>query len=89
MVYPQIELKEVLARTPDVILEVGSAHLSPERAARLRADWRSLRELPTPHVALLTDTWAVIPGPRLPVLYEAMERELRAAVAARAVEAAR
>lgn len=89
VVYPQVGLEEVLARAPDVVLELGSADPSPERAARLRADWRSLPELPPPHVAVLAGNWAVVPGPRLPVLYEAMERELRAATAARTAGAAR
>lgn len=76
--YPQVGLEEVIARAPEVIVE-----LQPEAAAtasELRADWQRLQRvqaLRQARVEVLTGAHVLLPGPRLPRLL----RELAAALA--------
>lgn len=74
--YPQISLEEIVARRPDVILELRAYPVTPEVAASLRGDWRELGE-GSRRVEVLAGDYVVIPGPRLPRLY----REMREALA--------
>jgi iron complex transport system substrate-binding protein len=77
--YPQVSLEEVVARAPDVILEVRIEAVSPEAARRLKEDWRALPTLPavrSGRIELIVGDHVVIPGPRVPRLY----REIRAAL---------
>lgn len=74
--YPQISLEEIVARRPDVILELRAYPVAPEVAASLRSDWRELGE-GARRVEVLAGDYVVIPGPRLPRLY----REMREALA--------
>ena len=75
--YPQVSLEEVVARAPDVILELRSDPLPPEVTAGLINDWNQLPQVAAVRnrrVVVLTGDYVVIPGPRLPQLY----REMRA-----------
>lgn len=74
--YPQISLEEIVARRPDVILELRAYPVTPEVAASLRSDWRELGEGAS-RIEVIAGDYVVIPGPRLPRLY----REMREALA--------
>lgn len=83
VLYPQVGLEEVVARAPDVILELRSEPLAPAVAASLAGDWRQLGDLPAVRdgrVEVIADHHVLIPGPRLPRLYG----ELHAALTRRA-----
>jgi iron complex transport system substrate-binding protein len=77
--YPQIGVEEIVARKPDVILELRSDPQTPEQAAAIVQDWQALSEVPAVRdhaVELITGSFVLLPGPRLPQLY----REMRAAL---------
>ena len=77
--YPQINLEEVVARGPDVILELRSDALPPPSAAALAGDWARLPGLPAVRdgrVSVLGGDYVVTPGPRLPRLYREMREAL-------------
>lgn len=77
--YPQISLEEIVARRPDVILELRAYPVTPEVATSLRSDWRALGDLPAVRdgrVEVLAGDYVVIPGPRLPRLYREMREAL-------------
>ncbi|HKV12543.1 MAG TPA: helical backbone metal receptor [Thermoanaerobaculia bacterium] len=73
--YPQISLEEIVARRPDVILELRAYAVTPEVAASLEGDWRELGEAGN-RVEVLAGDYVVIPGPRLPRLYREMREAL-------------
>ncbi len=77
--YPKVSLEEVVARAPDVILELRSAGVSPDVRRQLVTDWNQLGNVPAvrrKRVHVLAGDHTVIPGPRLPRLYA----EIRAAL---------
>lgn len=81
--WPQVSLEEVVARDPELIVELQPQAPTAAEAAALRADWQRLPTLSAARagrVIVLGGDHTLIPGPRLPRLY----RELRAAVAAAA-----
>ena len=58
----------ILARRPDVILELRAEPLAPELAARERAVWNTLASVPavrSGRVHILSDRRTVVPGPRV------------------------
>lgn len=65
----QISAETLLARAPDIIIEVHSTEgWTPERIAREREVWRALPALPavrTGRVYILADSRLSIPGPRV------------------------
>ncbi len=79
--WPQVSLEEVVARKPDVIVELQPRALSAAEVAALRADWRRVPGLQpeTVKVAVVAGDWALVPGPRLPILYRELRRALLAA----------
>jgi iron complex transport system substrate-binding protein len=80
--YPKVSLEEVVARAPDVILELRSADVSPDVRRQLVTDWNQLGNVPAvrgKRVYVLAGDYTVIPGPRLPRLYA----ELRTALEGR------
>jgi iron complex transport system substrate-binding protein len=77
--YPQIGLEEIVARKPDVVLELRADPMSPEQKAAIVRDWQALPEVPAVRngrVDVIAGTHVLIPGPRLPQFY----RELRDAL---------
>jgi iron complex transport system substrate-binding protein len=82
--YPQVGLEEVVARAPDAILELENDPLPEARKSRLIADWRSLPRVPAVargQVSVIAGNYVLIPGPRLPRLYDEMAAALRRAAA--------
>jgi ABC-type Fe3+-hydroxamate transport system substrate-binding protein len=80
--YPQVSLEEVMARAPDVILELRSEPVPADVSAALVQDWRQLPQVPAVRrgrVTVLADDYVAIPGPRLPQLEKAMRAALEAA----------
>jgi len=70
--YPKVSLEEVVARAPDVILELRGQDLSPEVTRQLVTDWNQLGDVPAVRngrVRVLAGDYTVVPGPRLPQLY--------------------
>jgi iron complex transport system substrate-binding protein len=80
--YPQVGMEEVLARAPEVVLEVRPGPLPEEARGRLLADWRRFPDLPAVahgEVGTIVGEWTMILGPRLPRLYQEMEEALQRA----------
>jgi iron complex transport system substrate-binding protein len=78
--YPEVGMEDVIARAPDVIVEVRAEAVSPELERRLISDWKALPRIPAVRngrIVVIDGDYAVVPGPRIPQLY----RELRAALA--------
>ncbi|HEX3555044.1 MAG TPA: helical backbone metal receptor [Thermoanaerobaculia bacterium] len=78
--YPQIGLEEIVARKPDVILELRADPLTPDAVASIIADWQALPQVPAVRrgrVEVIAGDHVLIPGPRLPRFY----REMREALA--------
>lgn len=76
----QISTETLLARAPDVILEVHpAAGWTPERIARERSVWQSLASLPAVRrgrVHILADDRLSVPGPRVAEAVRLMARTL-------------
>lgn len=77
--YPQISIEEIVARKPDVILELRADPQTPEQAAALVHDWQPLSEVPAVRngaVQVIAGTHVLIPGPRIPQFYREMREAL-------------
>jgi iron complex transport system substrate-binding protein len=64
----QATTEMVLARRPEVIVELIAAPISPENAAARRADWKPLSAVPavkSGRVYTIVDERTVVPGPRI------------------------
>lgn len=73
VLYPRLDLEQVLARDPDVILELQAE--TPDAGTRqaLVADWERLGPLSAVRagrVVAVGGSHVLVPGPRLPLLYE-------------------
>jgi iron complex transport system substrate-binding protein len=82
--YAQVGLEEIVARAPDAVLELQGDPLPETERRRLLADWRSLPGLSAAaagHVTILAGDYVLIPGPRLPHLYDEMAAALARAAA--------
>lgn len=76
-VQPSVET--LLARSPEVILEVRASGLIARRGTVEREPWSALRSVPavqSGRVLLLTGDYLVVPGPRLAAATEAFARAL-------------
>lgn len=86
--YPQIGVEEIVARKPDVILELRSDPQTPGQSAAIVQDWQALAEVPAVRdhaVEVIAGSFVLLPGPRLPQLYKAMRAAIvRASRASRA-----
>jgi iron complex transport system substrate-binding protein len=79
--FPRVSLETALARQPEVIVEVQLGPLAPAAAARLAEDWRGFPEIPAVaagRVEVVAGDHALIPGPRLPLLYQELRRAIHA-----------
>jgi len=77
--YPEIGLEEVLLRQPTVIIELQPETLSAERRESLVKEWSVLPELPAVAngcIEVIEGDYVLLPGPRLPLLYEQMHEAL-------------
>ncbi len=73
--YPQASLEEIVARRPDVILELRVDPASAAVQASLIADWNALPSIPAVargRVVVIARDDALIPGPRVAELYRAL-----------------
>jgi len=72
-------VETMLARAPDVILEVRAAGLIERTPSPERDAWSALSSVPAvrnQRVLLLTGDYLVVPGPRLAAATEAFARAL-------------
>lgn len=79
MRYPKVSLEELVARKPDVILEMRAEEVAPEAARLLVRDWDQLGNIPAVRngrVQVLSGDWTSVPGPRLPKLYAELRKAL-------------
>lgn len=77
--YPEVGLEEVVARKPDIILELRADPIAAEKAADLIRDWQPLNQVPAVRngrIEILAGGHVVVPGPRLPQLYKEMREAL-------------
>ena len=77
--YPPASLEEIVARRPDVIVELRSTVPTPAEERALLADWRPLAAVPAVsqnRVRIVAGSFALVPGPRLPELYRALAAAL-------------
>jgi iron complex transport system substrate-binding protein len=78
--YPEVGMEEIVARAPDVIIELRADPVPPDVARRLVEDWNALPQLPAvreKRIKVISGDHILIPGPRLPRFY----KELRAVLA--------
>lgn len=81
--YPQLGLDAIVRLAPDVILELQGHHLWEINREDLIRDWRSLDTIPAVRngcVKVIAGDWALLPGPRMPELYEAMREAIAGCV---------
>jgi iron complex transport system substrate-binding protein len=80
MAYPQVSAESVIARRPDVIIEMmPELTLTPEHAASIRAQWDALGTVPAlknDRLHILTDDNCLIPSPRYVEIIERVSRLL-------------
>jgi len=77
--YPQVGLEEIVARKPDVVIELWPDPLTPEKSAAIVKDWSALPQIPAVRngqIAVIAGDYTMLPGPRLPRLYREMRRAL-------------
>jgi cobalamin transport system substrate-binding protein len=77
--YPQVGLEEIVARRPDLILELRPDPLTPEKKAAVVRDWLALPQIPAVRdgrVVVIAGDYTMLPGPRLPRLYGEMRAAL-------------
>ncbi|MBI4532156.1 MAG: ABC transporter substrate-binding protein [Candidatus Latescibacteria bacterium] len=67
--YPQVSKESLVQRAPEVILEMQPGKIfTPEQVATLKADWQAIPSLPAvrnDRIYVITDDFALIPGPRI------------------------
>jgi ABC-type Fe3+-hydroxamate transport system substrate-binding protein len=80
MDYPQVSIESILARRPDVIIELmPEVEMTPALHARIVADWGKLGPIPAVRkggVHILTDDHCLIPSPRYVEIIERVSRIL-------------
>ena len=77
--YPQIGMEELVARRPDVVLELRTENLTADQVAAIVHDWQALPDLPAVRngrVEVIAGDDVLTPGPRLPELYRRMREAL-------------
>ena len=67
--YPQASKESLVQRAPEVILEMHPGRtFTPEEIKRLKEDWSAMPSLPavrTGQIYVITEDFALIPGPRV------------------------
>jgi iron complex transport system substrate-binding protein len=74
--YATVGAEEVVARAPRRIVELHWQHLGDEARATMADDWHRLLG-PDVEVAVVDGPEVVVPGPRLPAVYDRLEAALR------------
>lgn len=80
--YPQVGLEEIVARAPDLIVELRSDPLTPAASEALVREWNQLPEIAAVRagrVVVIAADYVLVPGPRLPLLARDLRRALSAA----------
>lgn len=80
--YPQASLEEIVARRPDLVLELRVEPASSEVRQRLIADWSALPSIPAVangRIVVIARDDSLIPGPRLAELYRALAAAIEGA----------
>jgi len=78
--YPEVGMEEIVARAPDVVIELRADPVPPDVVRRLVDDWKALPQVPAVRegrIRVIAGDHILIPGPRLPRFY----KELRAVLA--------
>ena len=78
--YPEVGMEEIVARAPDVVIELRAAPVPPDVVRQLVDDWKALPQVPAVRngrIEVIAGDHILIPGPRLPRFY----KELRAVLA--------
>ena len=81
--WPQVSLEEIVSRQPEVIVELTSEPLDPERRRALIAEWGQLPSLAAVRsgsVFVIDGDFTLVPGPRLGRLSGELARVLEARV---------
>jgi iron complex transport system substrate-binding protein len=81
--WPQVGLEEIVARRPDVIIELNPEPLDDARRAAIAAEWNVLAidAVRQGHVHVIAGDFTLVPGPRLGQLMREIERVLAPAPA--------
>jgi iron complex transport system substrate-binding protein len=69
--YPQVGIEEIVARRPDVILEIMPGFKPAADEAAITDQWRALSAIPAVRdgrIYVITDEYALIPSPRIALL---------------------
>lgn len=75
--YPLVSKESLLARAPDVIIDVHSAGLPSQTQRKMRNDWQSLAAIPAvanERIYLIEEQLLLIPGPRIAEAAELLAR---------------
>lgn len=75
----QPSMETILARAPDLILEIRPTGITPADVPRERRTWDTLSSIPAVRngrVQILTGEYLVVPGPRVAQVTEAMARAI-------------
>ena len=81
--YPQVNLEEIVARQPDVILELRPDPLTPDKSAAIVNDWSVFPRIPAVRngrIHVISGDYTMLPGPRLGRLYRGMREALARSV---------
>jgi len=83
--YPQISAEDIVLRRPDAIVELQPLEVPQTRVDALVEDWRALPTVPAVEngcLLVVDGEHVLVPGPRLPLLFDQLHTELAACLAA-------
>ncbi len=70
-------MEMLLTRVPDVVLEVRVGNAVAPEPGTITGEWRSLPGFERVRVALITDSWILLPGPRMGEAAELLAASIR------------
>ena len=78
--YAQVSKESIVARRPQIILEIqAGADLTPRHRQMFLDGWQALPSIPavqTGRIAVLTESYLEVPGPRLPQIVRALRQAI-------------